>query len=286
VKSIFVYRRWFHFFIAMLAEDCVFKYVCHVYTLCIYFIKVLVDFGFVGKNYKWFLVDLFMVDKLGDAYNPPKKEIKKELKILNKESIKLPVLPMPNPSFLKKSWKFLHEDSWASLVVTLVLALVIIKFVFFPGLSYLTGTSLPLVIVESCSMHHYENGFDKIFETSDVYSDAGIFLGDTSNWIFQDGFNKGDVIFVVGADNVEVGDVIIFNGGSQYPLIHRIVETGNYYATKGDNYKTNFKQLDSEKKISENQIVGKALFRVPLIGWIKLIFFEFGRDASSRGFCS
>ena len=185
---------------------------------------------------------------------------------------------------IKKIWKFLQEDSWPSFAVSLILAFVIIKFVFFPGLSFLTGTSLPLVIVESCSMYHHEDGFARTFESS-VYSDYEISIEDTAGWDFQNGFSKGDVIFVVGAKDVEVGDVIIFDGGRQYPLIHRVVKAEDSYATKGDNYKTNSLQLNSEKNIAEDQLVGRALFKVPGIGWAKLIFFEIGRSPSDRGMC-
>ena len=94
------------------------------------------------------------------------------------------------------------------------------------------------------------------------------------------------MIFVVGAKNVKVGDVIIFDGDAKYPLIHRVVGVGDSYATKGDNYKTNYRQLSSEKNISEEQIIGKALFKVPFIGWAKLIFFEWERLDSQKGFCS
>ena len=55
---------------------------------------------------------------------------------------------------LKKFWAFLQEDSWQSWVVSLILIIIIIKFVFFPLLSFVTGTTLPLVVVESCSMYH------------------------------------------------------------------------------------------------------------------------------------
>jgi len=186
--------------------------------------------------------------------------------------------------YFKRVWKFLQEDSWPSFFVTLLLAFVIIKFIFFPGLSFLTGTSLPLVIVESCSMYHHEDGLERTFESS-VYANHGLTLADTVNWDFQNGFTKGDVIFVVGAGAVEIGDVIIFEGGAQYPLIHRVIESGETYATKGDNYKTNSKQLESEKKISEDQLIGKALFKIPMIGWAKLIFFELGRPSQDRGIC-
>ena len=207
--------------------------------------------GFGGKGYKWILFGWWM-RKVVDG--------------------------------VRWFWKFLKKDSWASFAVTLLLAVVVIRFIFFPGLSLLTGTDLPLVIVESCSMYHHEDGFDRSFEST-VYEEHGIGIEDTGGWIFQNGFSKGDVIFVVGAGEVEVGDVIIFEGGSTYPLIHRVVEVGDNYETKGDNYKSNSRQLPSEKNISEEQIIGKALFKVPFIGWIKLIFFEFGRDAQARGFC-
>jgi signal peptidase I len=187
-------------------------------------------------------------------------------------------------NYIKRIWAFLQKDTWPSFIATLAIAFVLIKFVFFPGLSLLTGTALPLVIVESCSMHHHEPGFEKIFESS-VYEKNDISIVDTNEWSFQDGFNKGDVIFVVGAKNVEVGDVIIFNAGAKHPLIHRVVDAGANYATKGDNYKTNLKQLDVEKNISEDQFIGKALFRVPFIGWAKLIFFEAGREQKNRGLC-
>jgi len=187
--------------------------------------------------------------------------------------------------YLKKFWRFLKKDSWASFVVTLLLAFIIIKFVFFPGLSLITGTSLPIVIVESCSMYHHDAGFENTFK-SPVYEEYGLSIEDTRWWDFPNGFSKGDLIFVVGADNVEVGDVIIFHGGAANPLIHRVVSIeGGIYSTKGDNYKTNSNQLPSELNIQKEQIIGKALFRVPFVGWVKLIFFEGLRSPQERGFC-
>ncbi|NPE26903.1 hypothetical protein HNV12_02780 [Methanococcoides sp. SA1] len=188
-------------------------------------------------------------------------------------------------NYAKRFWDFLNEDSWPSLGFTLVLAFLVIKFVFFPGLEFLTGSSLPLVIVESCSMYHHEDGFERTFESS-VYSDYDLSLADTETWDFQDGFSKGDIIFVVGAGVPEIGDVIIFNGGARYPLIHRVVDAEAPYATKGDNYLTNARQLPSEVSINEDDVIGKALFRVRGLGWVKLIFFEMGRPSGQRGFCS
>jgi len=202
-----------------------------------------------------------------------------------KKSEKKMVLPEDkDQNYFKRFWAFLKKDSWGSLLVTLIIAFVIIKYIFFPGLSLLTGTSLPLVIVESCSMHHPDGGFEKILE-NDIYADNGISIEDTVGWVFPSGFSKGDVIFVVGDDEPEVGDVIIFNGGASHPLIHRVIDTDGALGTKGDNYITNTGQLPAEKAISQDQIIGKAIFRVPFIGWAKLIFFEWGRPSSQRGMC-
>jgi signal peptidase I len=134
-------------------------------------------------------------------------------------------------------------------------------------------------------MYHHNDGFEDMFK-SDVYEDYGVSINDTKDWVFQNGFSKGDVIFVIGPKNIKVGDVIIFNAGAQYPLIHRVIKADDTYSTKGDNYKTNARQLNSEKVIDENQIIGKALFKIPFVGWIKLIFFEGNRPSNERGFCN
>lgn len=183
---------------------------------------------------------------------------------------------------IKTFWNFLKEDSWSSFFVNLVLALIVIKFIFFPLLSLLTGTSLPLVIVESCSMYHAQD-LEIIMENK-IYSEYGIDYENISNWKLKNGFNKGDIIFVVGPKNLEVGDVAIFNAGQKHPIIHRIISIEEEkITTKGDN---NIGLLDFEKDIPMNQVIGKAVFRIPAIGWIKLIFFDWMNHESQRGFCS
>ena len=184
--------------------------------------------------------------------------------------------------YWEKFWKFLKKDSWASFAITLLIAFVIIKFIFFPGLSLITGTSLPIVIVESCSMYHHEAGFENTF-TSPIYGQYGINIQDTGSWDFQNGFSKGDLIFVVRAKDIEVGEVIIFSRGEGTPIIHRVVEVGDTtYTTKGDN---NPESYHFDKNIREEQIIGKALFKIPAVGWVKLIFFELGRPPAERGLC-
>jgi signal peptidase I len=188
---------------------------------------------------------------------------------------------------LKKTWNFLwKDDSIWSWIISLILAFIIVKFIFFPLLSLAFQTYLPLVVVESSSMHHTGNFFGKVFSTQgnfdlwwqssgQWYLDRNITREQAEKWPLRTGFEKGDIMIVSGWDkNPEVGDVIIFNANTVYPIIHRImniktVDGQVIYETKGDN---NADQLTIEKNIPKNAIVGKAVFRIPLLGWAKLAF--------------
>jgi len=191
----------------------------------------------------------------------------------------------------KKFWGFLKKDSWQSLLVSLILAFLIIKFIFFPLLSLLTGTALPLVIVESCSMYHSES-LEKVIENP-LYSEHNINIENTTDWSFKSGLNKGDIIFVIHPKNLKIGDVLIFNANknstSRYPIIHRIISL-EPLETKGDhnpvqlNLQNNLNKVD-ETNISQEQLIGKAVFKIPLLGWVKLIFFEQSRPVNERGLC-
>jgi signal peptidase I len=89
----------------------------------------------------------------------------------------------------------------------------------------------------------------------------------------KNGFNKGDAIVAVGKDfeDIEIGDIIIFRTAARTEqIIHRVVEKGdNWVSTKGDN---NPSQLQFETRIHEDDIVGAAKIRIPLIGWVKVGF--------------
>jgi len=194
-----------------------------------------------------------------------------------------------------KFWFLLWNDNtWKGWIFSVLFLFVFIKLIFFPGLSLITGTSLPLAIVESCSMYHDGNlfsNYDSWWERHDAkYENFKLNKETFVNFIFHKGFNKGDILFIVGAkpEKIKIGDVIIFNGGQRNPIIHRVInvtpENGGYvFSTLGDN---NPRQLTAEIKIAEEQLVGKAVFKiVPYLGWGKLIFFEASRSASERGFC-
>ena len=182
---------------------------------------------------------------------------------------------------LKHFWKFLKQDTWQSWIVSLILAFVFIKFIFFPVLSWAFSTSLPLVVVESCSMYHPDD-FNSWWSRNGVwYKEHGISRESFESFRFENGLNKGDIILVSGRGSYKLGDVLIFNSQYRYPLIHRLVKT-EPYETKGDN---NFAQLPGETDIKPEQFVGKAVARLPGLGWIKLIFFEGSKPAEQRGFC-
>jgi len=162
-------------------------------------------------------------------------------------------------------------------------------------MSFATGTELPLAIVESCSMYHKGNllsNFDNWWENHEPkYSPYIINELDFQDFIFKKGFNKGDILFIIEAkpEKLEVGDVIIFQSNQKTPIIHRIIEIkkeNNEYlfSTMGDN---NNGQLSFEKNIQENQLIGKAVFKIaPYVGWGKLIFYESFRPKSDRGLCN
>jgi len=214
---------------------------------------------------------------------------------------------------LKKFWKFLGEDSWASWGVSILLAFIVVKFIFFPGISFLLATPIPLVVVESGSLqHNLEKDYkavssDNYFHFNNVwtgqynlcgqkYSEYESFNFDKywnicGNWYDSRGFTKeqfekmpfsnglyiGDIIVVWGHSQPEIGDIIIFNANQIHPVIHRVIDIKEIngeklYSTKGDH---NDDQIYFEGAIPKNSVIGKALFRVPFLGWIKLWSVDF-----------
>ena len=184
---------------------------------------------------------------------------------------------------IKKFWNYLKKDTWDSWVVSLFLTFIVIKFIFFPALSFATGSPLPLVVVESCSMYHGVD-YDEWWDRNGLwYEEKNIGKAQFEKYRFKNGLNKGDIIFVWGRSEPKIGDTIIFDGGNfKYPLIHRIVYDKPVFGTKGDN---NFGQLSQEKDIPKERIMGEAVARIPIVGWLKLIFFEYSKPEEQRGFC-
>ena len=137
--------------------------------------------------------------------------------------------------------------------------------------------------VVSNSMEHNGMVFDEWWgENKGWYIENGIAKEKFSSFHLKNGFYKGDIMVLLGkkAESLDVGDVIVFQSAKPDPIIHRIVkkweEDGKYYfKTKGDNNKDSIKgSLVDETRIGEDRIIGKAVIKVPLLGWIKIIFVE------------
>ncbi len=194
-----------------------------------------------------------------------------------------------------KFWYLLwKDDSFKGWIFSVIFLIVFILFIFFPILRLITGTSLPLAIVESCSMYHDGNllsDYDKWWDDHESkYNNYNIDKSDFKSFIFTNGFNKGDILFIIGTkpEKIEKGNVIIFEANRMNPIIHRVIEVNQNnstytFSTIGDN---NPGQLESEKTISSDKLVGKAVIRLaPYLGWVKLIFYEHLRATPERGFC-
>jgi len=184
----------------------------------------------------------------------------------------------------KKIWWFIWEDDsvW-SWLVNIVLAFVLIKFIIYPGLGFIFGTGYPIVAVVSSSMSHNGEGFDVWWDKNKAwYMERGIEKEKFSDFHFKNGFYKGDIMVLFGKkpESLNVGDIIVFKSNRPDPIIHRIVEkweeNGEYYfKTKGDNNKDSIKSsLVDETKIGKDRILGKAVLKIPLLGWIKIIFVD------------
>ncbi|MBT4375903.1 signal peptidase I [archaeon] len=205
---------------------------------------------------------------------------------MNKKNVK---------NFLKKFWLIVWKDnSPKGWIISVVFLFLLIYFILFPLLNLVTGTVLPLVIVESCSMYHDGGLFSDLEDWVDRhgvnYLRVGIDVNGFWDFSMKRGFNKGDILFVTGVkpEKLEEGDVIIFNANYKHPIIHRIInieKEGEEYifSTMGDNVgEVQF----FEKRISQDQIVGKArTILIPYLGWGKLIFFEPFQDDNNKGFC-
>jgi len=184
----------------------------------------------------------------------------------------------------KKVWYFIWEDnSILSWIVNVILAFILIKFIVYPGLGFLLSTSHPVVAVVSGSMEHNGFGFDEWWDKNkDWYLSNGIEKSEFEKFSLKNGFNKGDIMVLLGKDSedIQIGDVIVFVSSRKDPIIHRVVKKmhdndENYFQTKGDNNKDSIKNSNlDETQIMENYIIGKAVVRVPFLGYIKIWFVE------------
>lgn len=203
----------------------------------------------------------------------------------------------------KRTWHFIwYDDSPWSWVVNIILAFLIIKFLIYPLLGVVLGTSFPVVAVVSESMEHglYNNqicgqefvefpeSFDSYWNICGYwYEDMGISKEQFEKFPFKNGFNRGDIIILwrANTNNLDIGDVLVFWGPRPQPIIHRVVDTWEeegtsgeietFYHTKGDHNRDSFGGEYGETEINEDRIIGQGLFRLPYLGWIKILFVNF-----------
>lgn len=187
-------------------------------------------------------------------------------------------------SLWRRFWHFIWvEDSAASWIANVILAFIIIKFLVYPGLGFAFGTTHPIVAVVSGSMEH-DGSFDQwwaggcgAMSQESLYTSYDLGKSQFKEFPHRNGFNKGDIMILLGADDPKIGEVIVYSIKEQPdPIIHRVVgksmyDGHNVYKTKGDH---NCGVNPFEEQIEPDQVIGRAVVRVPLLGWVKLAFMQ------------
>lgn len=176
-----------------------------------------------------------------------------------------------------------------------------------PGVIVLSGSMEPafyrgdIIILQGADAQNIKG--------QDVYfPNVNTLKGKMLKEIAEVDYEKQKIIFANGAEVSinKFGDVIVYN--SKYypePIIHRVIAKvhaadGTYFITKGDNPKTNwfvdqacgnvvFGYVPGTDIIAitsiesacitpslpgENEIEGKMVWKIPLLGWVKLIPFD------------
>ena len=191
----------------------------------------------------------------------------------------------------RKTWDFIwNSNSVWSWIVDIILAFIIIKFVIFPVLGLAFATNYPVVAVVSGSMHHDADFNEWLNSTAicnniyctqqDFYKMYNITKQDFMNFPYRNGLNKGDIMFLHGLKpkDIKIGDIIVWKTNNKYPIIHRVIkkwEINNtyYFQTKGDhNLKSIKNPIIDETNITQNMVIGKAVLRIPKLGYIKIMF--------------
>ncbi len=148
-------------------------------------------------------------------------------------------------------------------IISLFLLVGMIYFFVKGGLILGFQTTSPMMGVSSGSMNHTDGAW------KDYYIDKEYTV---SEFPFQNGLQIGDLVFVQGVssiDGVQVGDVVVFwwEDGSRRRIIHRVAkvnENKETISTKGDANPV------LEKSIEFDNVIGKAVFSVPYLGYPSL----------------
>ena len=194
---------------------------------------------------------------------------------------------------IKKKWNK-YTEGWFGNVIYLFLGFVI-AYSFNLFLGYVLKTDTPVVAVYSCSMEHnaYNNWWKYCnlspneicgkdandYDSTNIddywklcgswYDSQNISKDKFNSFAFSDGLEVGDMIVVLNTENFNLGDIVIFSADTRkIPIIHRIYSiNGGTVMTKGDHN-------SSPDSLNINKIHGKAILKIPLLGWVKILFTE------------
>ncbi len=122
-----------------------------------------------------------------------------------------------------------------------------------------------------------------------IYVFLGILFGtrmpiiDVMSTSMEPNINRGDLVVLMNANDIKIGDVIIFDTPNEpMPVIHRVIKINSdgSYQTLGDN--NHGQQHEWEKQIEKSQIIGKSILVIPYLGWVKILIFEYLLPESPR----
>ena len=169
---------------------------------------------------------------------------------------------------VKNAYKWVrNQKGIKGWLIQVIILFLVIKFIIYPSIGLITGTSVPIVAVISKSMEH-SGSFDDWWENQQgLYAEYNITKEQFQQFPLENGIEQGDLIILKNNKNLKIGDILIFK--SEYgEIIHRLVTINNdngtiTYTTKGDNNKG---ILDQEKNIVEQDIIGRSWFSIPYLG--------------------
>ena len=179
---------------------------------------------------------------------------------------------MVNKEDFKRAWDYFWNGKGViPLLLNVIVAFLVVKFLIYPGLGFIFNTDLPVVAVVSGSMSHNSLGFNDWWEQNSIWYDKREITKERFlSFPLTNGFNKGDIMVLYGTkiENIQVGDVIVYKSVSYaYPIIHRVVDIKSDFETKGDH-----NSVPDSNRVSDNQVIGKAILRIPYLGWVKVWF--------------
>ena len=218
-----------------------------------------------------------------------------------KEKVKSWWPPWPFSSY--GPWKRPPQEkkpfTWQGELKDWVIAFIVVAVVYFIVLPAILGTSVPLVVVSSCSEKGYLNVGDVLVLQGIAIEDIKapeVYVEKYTGFepVFSEGTTGEITAVIIGGETVTLNrsnDIIVYVAWpSRKQIIHRVfakVKTNQGYLllTKGDANQALDQMAPNgaicvtenpgnciSTPITQQMLVGKNLFGVPLLGHIKLFF--------------